>query len=149
MPKRVTLNIGYDTEFIIIGISSHLKGYKLLYLINDSLKFKFNRIEDFLRIDKKSGDIFYPVYKYYDTETRSEFCLISNHNPDRKLIPELKQIDYLLITKDLQDESITDNIVRKIKQTPRVLTAYRVEVAISKNLEILLNDLEVHLISSK
>lgn len=149
MPKKVTLKIGYDTEFIIIGISSHLKGYKLLFLINDSLKFKFKRTEDFLQKDKISGDRFYPIYKYYDMETRSEFCLLNIHNPERKLIPELKQIDYLMITKDLQDESFIDNIVRKIKETPRVLTAYRVEISNSKNLKILLNDLEMHLINSK
>ncbi len=148
MSKIITFNIDYDNDYQIIGISSHLKAYKLIYFLNNVLQYKFKRTRD-LFVNKKKESIFYSTYIFRDIDSRIEYCLISNHHPDQKLIPLLKQIDYFLVIKYLQENRTIAELVSKIKNIPRILTAYKIDDKAFKDIEVLLNDIEMHMLENK
>ena len=148
MSKIITFNIDYDNEYQIIGISSHLKAYKLIYFMNNVLNYKFKRTDDLIG-NYENESISYSSYIFRDDDSRIEYCLISNHHPEKKLIPVLKQIDYFLAIKFLQENKTITELVKKIKNIPRILTAFKIDDKAFKDIEILLNDIEMHMLVNK
>ncbi|MCK4288104.1 MAG: IPExxxVDY family protein, partial [Bacteroidales bacterium] len=54
MVKKLILNIDYKPEYTIIGISSHLKDYRLSFNINKKLNFKLKKLSDLVIIKGKN-----------------------------------------------------------------------------------------------
>ncbi len=148
MSKIITLNIDYDNEYQIIGISSHLKAYKLIYFLNTVLSYKFKRTQDFSGMMEREN-ISYSTYIFRDQDSRIEYCIISNHHPEQKLIPALKQIDYFLIIKYLQENRTIAELLHKIKRIPRILTAYKIDNETFKDIGLLYTDIEMHMLENK
>ena len=116
--------------------------------MNNVLNYKFKRTQD-LPCDQKNEGISYSSYIFRDIDSRIEYCIISNHHPEQKLIPSLKQIDYFLVIKYLQENRTMAELVNKIKSIPRILMAYKIDEKALKNIDIFLNDIEMHMLENK
>ena len=46
MKKKYTLDCGYDYDFDVLAINSHTKAYKLCWILNKTLGFNFEIVED-------------------------------------------------------------------------------------------------------
>lgn len=146
MVKKLSLNIDYANEFSFIGISCHLKDYRLSFFINQETGLKLSKIEDFIQ-EGEDQRINYPLFYYQCPDTNNNFCLISNHHSEQKLIPALRQFDYFLLVQNNMPESKKKELISKLKKIPNLLAVYEIEFKKVKNLNQLIVDLELQLIN--
>lgn len=117
-----------DYNFDLIGICSNHADYKLCWSINKTLGINLKKEEDYVIAHKKSGDYNFSFYEYYDEVTHVSFFLIKNISDTfKRLLPEKDQIDYFLIIKE-NSELEPLEIVKKIKPSETVLTAFVFDV---------------------
>lgn len=146
MARKVHLD-ARDTPvyFTLIGISCHLKDYRLSYLLNYHLPAEFTRMED-LRMagSTQKEPTSFSFYYYRDEDHFNTFSLLSNRSQESVLIPEMKQTDFLLIIEGECKKARKDALLRNIRSIPNVLTSYEIRFSEIKNYETLLSDLELH-----
>src|SRR4051812_28717467 len=100
MSGKFKLDIEYDYEFILIGISCHEKDYRLCWAINNKLSYNFKSSQDLeIKEKRKKNPSWHSLYIYEEEEKFREFFIIANKSNDRFLIPEQKQADFFLIIK--------------------------------------------------
>ncbi len=148
MVKKLSLDIDYTAEFSFIGISCHLKDYRLSFFINQECGLNLRRIEDFMQEDEQKQSITYPLFYYKCPETNNNFCLISNHHSEKKLIPALKQFDYFLLIQNNLPPNKKKNLISNLKKIKNLLAVYEIEFSKLKNINQLLVDLELQLIEN-
>ncbi len=149
MAKKLSLKIDFSSEYCLIGISCHLKDYRLTFFLNDKLNIKLRRIDDFIQAGPDNKDLNYSLYYFPCTDTKNNYCLISNHHEDGKLIPALKTIDYFLLIENEIHDSLKKEVISKAKSIPNVLLAYEIELSKIKNINHLLTELELQFIENK
>ena len=134
---KVTLDFEEDYDFDLIGICSHVKDYRLVWELNQSLKFDFGRGENY-ELNLKGENQSHSFFEYNDDENALQYSLINNKSDSGYLIPEEKNCDYLLVVKGCLLEGGKGELVKKIAQLKHVLTAYMVEVSNLRSKENLL-----------
>ena len=148
MVKKLSSNIDYVAEFSFIGISCHLKDYRLSFFINQECNLKFSKIEDFVYEGNAEETITYPLFYYHCPDTNNNFCLISNHHAEKKLIPAFKQFDYFLLVQNNLSDIKKGELISNLKKIPNLLAAYEIELKKVKNINHFMVDLELQLIEN-
>lgn len=146
--RKQILKLGADTDISLIGISCHLKSYRLSFAMDHSLGLSFRRVDDFEIPGHDDNVLRYPFLMYEDNELKNQFCLIQNHHPQGKLVPALKQVDFFLMARDPLEQALVSGILKKIKSIPQVLTAYEIDPARTRDVDALLADMELHLMTA-
>lgn len=136
-----------DVDYILIAIHSRLEDYRLAYYLNKYLNLSL--IRKFQDVDYKCFSAVYSIFEWKDDINLITYNLVSNickreedsihssgslfENEEKiiksyNLIPELKNVDYLMkiTTEDLQISK--QLIVNKIQEIPQVITTYTVNV---------------------
>ena len=149
MAKKLSAKIDFSAEYTLIGISCHLKDYRLTFFLNKQLDIKLCRIDDFMQADPDKADLNYSVYFYHCPETKNNYCLITNHHSDGKLIPSLRSIDYFLLIQNEISTTSKKEMLTAIKTIPNLLTAYEIALSKVKNIHNLLAELELQFIENK
>lgn len=130
-----TLEIEYDYSFVLIGISSHEKDYRICWAINNKLELDLVKTES-LEIKEKKLDepSHYSLFVCTREEEFSEYLLIANRSEKGILIPEQKQMDYFLIIKEeeIKEDKVAE-IIKKIKEITLVQTAVRIDASTLKS----------------
>jgi len=123
--KKHILAFEEQIDFEMIGLCSHHSDYRLVWAINDLLKYKLVKSdEEFIVTNKKGEPISsHSMYTYYDEENRLDFYLIKNKVEGKFLIPEKSAIDYFLFLCDNVSIEAAD-VVKQLKLVPSVLAAY-------------------------
>ena len=105
--KKRKLEAEFEYNFILFGIISTLKEYKLAWLLNKRLDIQLDKSKD-IEIDfVKSQNLIISNY-LYETE-HSCFRMLKNKSADLLeqnsafLIPELKRFDYLVLVEGFDD----------------------------------------------
>jgi hypothetical protein len=126
--NKFKLEIEYDYDFVLIGICSHEKDYRICWAINNKLGFDLKKTEDLEIKDKKQAEnTVFSLYTYENPEQYSEYFVIANRNSSGYLIPEQKQADYFLMVRgSLTDEQVSE-IVKQLRELTMVLTAYEID----------------------
>jgi len=140
---KIKIDEDFGKEYSLIGISCHLKDYRLIYSINKALNCDLKKYDDL---------IIYPVkgkkensFSFYSfSEDFIEYYIISNRNPDGLLISEQKQIDYIFVLRGQIDKKKEKSILGSIRKIPSVLTAFEISIDTVRNLNVILSDLELH-----
>lgn len=148
MVKKLSSNIDYAAEFSFIGISCHFKDYRLSFFINQECGFKLSKIEDFVYEGNTEESITYPLFYYRCPDTNNNFCLISNHHSEKKLIPAFKQFDYFLLVQNNLSEIKKRELISNLKKIPNLLAAYEINFKKVKNINHFIVDLEIQLIKN-
>ncbi len=149
MAKKVFLETRSEPAlYTLIGISCHLKDYRLSYLLNHYLELEFIKMDDFFvsASPKKNPDSF-SFYHCTDEDHYNAYFLLSNRGQEFVLLPEMRQTDFLLLVEGPFKKSQLDQIQQKIRNIPNVLTCYEIKFSSLKNYESLLMDLELHFTS--
>lgn len=111
--SKVLFNIEPEIDFDLFCISSHYKDYRLCWEMNRALDLNFKRMEEYYLGSKdQPGDLF-TQYGYQDNTAHMQYYLLANRcipetGPSRpedlfpaedsvKLMPELVQVDYLML----------------------------------------------------
>jgi hypothetical protein len=124
---KQTLDIKYEYDFILIGISCHEKEYRLSWALNNSLQLELARISDMqIELKKQTEPLSYPIFEYDDTEHYRKYYLISNKTSKGMLVPEQKQADFLLMIKGSLQDPEKLALLKAIKNTQLVLMAFEI-----------------------
>ncbi len=127
---KLTLDIDYDYEFLLIGISCHSRDYKLCWAINKQLGFNFIKDDELvLPIKKNQTATSFSKFSYSDEDKRLHYILMSNKGTNDYLVPEQKkQADYLLKIEGLLTRSEQEEILNKLKQVETIQLAFIIEI---------------------
>ena len=146
MAKRVYLGVRAEPAyFTLLGISCHLRDYRLSYLINLHLGFSLVKRDD-LKITSSSnqGEAEFSFFSYRDEERFNSYYLIGNRSESFTLVPEMKQFDFLLFVEGKFNKPEKDALTKTILKLPGILTLFETNITQLKNFENLLTDLEIH-----
>lgn len=116
-----------EPDFLLIGICSHAKAYRLCWSLNQVMPLKLVNIDQPIVITnpRKKTSVSFEVYNCADEESRINYYLICNKSGDGYLLPEFKHVDYLLMLKENVYININDEIAR-VKRSDQVLTAFAI-----------------------
>ena len=124
-----TLEIEYDYDFVLIGISSHEKDYRICWALNNKLGLNLVKTEPLEIKDKKQDDLsHFSLFCFEQPDDFMEYFIIANRSEKGLLIPEQKQIDYFFIVRgEIEDDKVME-MIKRIKDSNLVQTAFRVDV---------------------
>jgi hypothetical protein len=145
-----TLEIEFDYDFVLIGISSHEKDYRICWTLNNALNLQLAKQESleikgkkqttpsffsFFLFEKQDEFIDYAVIanlsesKTVEQTTNTLFgSLDENESDNEYLIPEQKQMNYFFVIRgEIENEEVNE-IIQQIKEIENVQTAVRIDV---------------------
>ena len=126
--KSLKLDVSPDLNFTLIGISSHENDYRLVWAINNRLKFRFMRTENLvLKPIREARDLAFGRFLYIDEERMLTFYLLSNRCPDGFLFPEIKNMDFLVQVIGEMDRAGFDDLLRSLKNIEIISGAYPID----------------------
>ena len=126
---KYTLEIEYDYDFVLIGISSHEKDYRICWAINNQLGLNLTKTDALEIKDKKQDEpSHFSLFSFELPDEFMEYFIIANRSEKGLLIPEQKQVDYFFIIRgEIEDEKVME-MIKLIKESNLVQTAFRVDV---------------------
>ena len=145
MARKIKLTSGSSYDFTTIGIACHMKDYRFTFFLNDQLGFHFKRMDDFISGEEKDART-YSFYIYINPDDRRNYYLVSNYHEEGRLIPSEKGADFFLIVDDILPASRKKDMIAKIQKVPQALAAYEIPAGKVKNLEIIFEEIEEHLL---
>ncbi len=126
--SKFTLDVKYDFEFILLGISCHEKDYRISWALREKLEIDLCRGEDLNISSKKAGEAgSYAVFECLNEDNDSAIFLVSNRCDSSFLIPEQRSCDYFLVARGGYDEENKEEMLQKIREIPFVLTAFSID----------------------
>ena len=136
---KYQLEVDYDYDFILIGISCHVKDYRMCWGLNQKFGFALEKLEEDIEIRHRGGKAssFHSVYSYYNEENHTEYNLVLNKSTSGALVPEQKLADYFMIVRNNFDDSI-DELISRIRAIDFVQHAFEVDVESLKSKQNLL-----------
>ena len=91
------LDISYDFDFYLLGISCFEPAYRLCWAMNKHLELNLEKLEEDICILYKNRESFHQYYFYESIEEEVYFSVVKNRGElGGLLIPELPKIDYFL-----------------------------------------------------
>lgn len=145
-------DVDYVADIIMIGISCHIKDYRIVHYLNKNYHLGLERYEDLVVLkeyDKEKEEYLpqhFPFYYYLSPEDYISYNFMVNFSVDGYLITEQKRLDYVLIIKGAVDNYDTKPILDCFKQMPNVLTVVEIKTDKLKNIKQIIEDLEVHVL---
>lgn len=126
--SKTRLDIDYEMEFLLFGISSHVKDYRLCGAVNNKLGIDLERQEDVV-IPLPESEEFngFSHYVYLDEENGLKYIVLSNRGDISYLIQEQKQADYFLLIEGTTEELDKNKLMNKLKEIDHVLTIYELD----------------------
>ena len=147
----------YDTSYALLAVHCRLEDYRLAYLLNKSLGLKLIRLPQDL--DYKYFAATYSIYEWNDEEHFTTWHIVSNVCKKEEdslqssgslfsvndkvlktyhLLPELKNVDFLIkITNDDRHYDERE-VLEKIQQIPQIITTYTIDIDQLKSKENLI-----------
>jgi len=144
--KLILDDIFEESVFTLIAIHCTIEDYRLAYLLNKFLNIRLVRKR--FDLDFNRGKSAYSVYKWEDkkqlltwnlvsnickvndvTETNSGLLFEKTHSVTKtfNLLPELKNVNYLLKIDDEFNVKKEKHIINTILSIPQIATAYTVD----------------------
>lgn len=120
-----------ETDFLLFGICSQSKDYRLVWIINKNLCLELKRTEDVI----PDGLNRFALFSFEKKETRQKHFLVANKNENGLFMKELKQIDYLFIVEGNEKTVDSDHLLLQIKQSETVLAVYKLNAGIIKTMQ--------------
>jgi hypothetical protein len=131
---KFTLDVAYDFDFILLGISCHEKDYRISWALREKLGIDLCRGEDIVISSKKGTQTdAFAVFEHFSEENESSIFLVSNRSGSALLVPEQRSADYFLIARGGYDQENKEEILLLIKDITFVLTAYAIDPATLKS----------------
>lgn len=132
-------------DITIIGINSTLQEYRLAYFINKETGLKFERFDDLPVFNEKlKGIRTYSYYSCYDPDQRLNYYLVGNDSPSGKLIEQYSQANYFLMIKGKKSDNDIKNLLSTLRKILTVTFVFVTVITKIKELEGILQDLELH-----
>jgi|WetSurMetagenome_2_1015567.scaffolds.fasta_scaffold597430_2 hypothetical protein len=146
MKKVLSFDNDLTEGYRAIGISSHLRDFRLCWNLNNILKADFKKNKDLEFASKKSPLENFSFFFHYNSDQRCFYYLLSNKKNNSLILEKMSQADYiLLINGPYRPDEITQIIIQNLKKTTNILTAFLIDMSkIKAEMNHFLNDLELH-----
>ena len=128
MKTRFILECPGDTNFSVLAIHTHIKGYKLCWNINKALGVTFEKNKD----HNVEENLWFSRYTYI-CEEGVEYNLLANRSKKGYLIPKQKSVNYFLVIEDNQQKT-KQHFLNKIKEVKDVLLVFEIETKLIKEI---------------
>lgn len=100
--KKFELDIEFEYDFLLFGIVSPEKPYRLAWQINHKHPYNFERAEDYeVRLNDKPCS--FSRFDFKHDENHTGYILLANKEEGAFLLPELRNFDYLLLVSGALD----------------------------------------------
>lgn len=127
--KVLKLELDEDYDFLIFGLVSTTKDYRICYQINKLLDIDLAKEKDIeLKISKTGNTDQFSFYEYIN-EDQVAYYFICNKGKSGSFIPEYKQLDYFLIVKNFISDTSEGDIIKKLKATPLILGVFPINAS--------------------
>jgi len=145
---KLVLDDVFEQPYKLLAIHSSVEEYKLAYLLNKHLNLKLARTPKDIDLHDGAENSFFAHFIYEDQQKYCTYHLVSNIARQVKvsgsggaslfngeqlavkksfLLPEFKQVDYLVKIEDELDEVSEKILTARIIEIPQVSTAYAVD----------------------
>lgn len=85
---------------LLLGIMAPTGSHQFVWQLNQSMRFDFRINNDIeIQLSKKNRQYFFSVFEYKEPNQTLEYFLYRNQFDGEYLLPELKHLDYLFLTK--------------------------------------------------
>ncbi|TND10193.1 MAG: hypothetical protein FD123_441 [Bacteroidetes bacterium] len=123
--SKFRLDIEYDYDFILIGISCHEKDYRLCWAMNQALSIDMARAEPLqISLKKEDPPASFSLYAHENPENDTACFIVGNRSGSGLLVPEQKHADYFFTAKGPFGKDDEARMLQAIKNIPFVLTAF-------------------------
>lgn len=143
-PKRKILKVDPFDDIHIIGINTTHRDYKLAWYLNENLKTDFSKLDDIETPGLEGEMLRFPFYYYNAGENLNVYNLIGNRSSGQIFTRLSIQTDYFLIIRNFLQAEKLALINQQIKLIPNVMMAYRVDAVREKNIDLMLEEVELH-----
>ena len=143
-----------DSNYTLIGIHSTLEDYKLAYILNSTLKTRFEKASYSLDFENKNNNASFSIYEFENRKLDTNWFLISNTYKDVSkpvnsglfkeseittyLIPEKKKVDFFLKLEGDFEYDFIIKTIDKINQTKQIITSYKIDANTLKSKDFLI-----------
>lgn len=125
---KLKLQVEYDFDFTLIGISCHEPDYRFTWHVNRNTGMNFQK-EDDLQMPLKDNVVSsHSIFSCHIEENFCTYYLIGNKGTGGLLIPESKHTDYFLMIKGPVQDDALEELTGQIRSISRVLTVFNVNV---------------------
>lgn len=139
---KFRLDIEYDYDFFLAGISCHEKPYRLCWAINRAIGHDMVQTDPLsIALKKTEAPSDFPVFKMINNENDTSVFLIGNKTESggqQLLIPEQNQADYFFIVKGPFNDHDLEQMMKSIREISFVQLIYRINPSVLKSKENLL-----------
>jgi len=136
--KHKILEDFYDEWFMLIALHSNLEDHTLAYVLNSTLKTRFERCRRDIDI---AENLSFSMFEWFDERADCNWFLFPNGTMDNgaisttglfkdmpssaknHLVPEHREVDYFIKI----DQEVSNAVVKQIQEIPTVVTAYTVD----------------------
>ncbi len=109
-----------ETEFLLFGISSQSKNYRIVWLLNRNLGLSLKRMDDIVDYGAR-----FPFFSYENTVLRLKYIFIHLKDNGCFLIKDIRQMDYLLYIGGNCASVNSNSVLTQIKNCETILGAYQ------------------------
>ena len=133
MKKYHKLNCEEEYDVVTLAISSHIKAYKLCWMLNKKLGLNFELTNNHTTLE---GDSFVR-YKSEDKEGM-EMNLLLNRSKKGYILPTKKTTDYFLIINKNDWKKIKRQFLNRLRAINDILLVFEIDMDKEKNSERLI-----------
>jgi hypothetical protein len=146
MPRKSRLESEVEGVDAIYGLTTVYRDYRVAHFVNQALSLELASRPDIPVYSARLKRLtHFSFYTYYDNDLRTDYFLISNTNEETRIIPEMKQINYLLLIKGAAPQEYYSNLLPQLR-TMSQINSIRLQPESIKDLTLLIQDLEIHLV---
>jgi hypothetical protein len=132
--QRHKLEVEYEYDFILVGISSHEKPHRVAWGLNQALELDLARTEPYQLALKKSDPVSEFAHFMWDhPDFEATYSLFSNKGTHGLLIPEQHQADYFLIAQGPFTEEDEREMISGMREVSFILMAYSIDPQVLKS----------------
>jgi hypothetical protein len=132
------LDVAYDYDFMLFGLSCHERDYRLCWFLNNELGIQLEW-SGTIKMALKEGSASHTIYRFVNTETEAIISLVSNRSEGSILVPEWRQVDFLFKV-DNGSEWDAEEVKEAFQKIDIIRTSFQLDVAGIKNKENLIFD---------
>ena len=126
--KKHTLNIEYEVEFDVFGLSTPFADYRLAWALNEQLDFKFEKSNELISIfDRKTKQMkSFQRFSYADEEELTQIFLLKNKQGNQIVTADHTMMDFFLIIKN-NFAIDTNKLLTQLRNTNGIVAAFKLE----------------------
>ena len=130
---RVQLKVNHNDELIMLGLVSSEPDYKMSLNINKRFKISLKNTSP-VKLDNSGGeDLSFSRFSDLSHSPDMVFSLVSNRSGKNFLIKNLKNIDYVFIVHNNENDSNIGEITARLREIETVNAVFNIDLNIFKD----------------